>query len=146
MYCKILRLKYIKVHTATRWTIRHSLKLHWFADLLNVTEEVTIHRPNDKSVETLGLWIVTSSVTLIKSANQCSFKLCHLEINPNYSITFQNGGFWFPCSFYQKIQENYSEDKINAVLMTVFLSQAVSPLSQFDCYSCIQSSTQHWQQ
>ena len=26
--------------------IRHSLKLHWFADLMNVTEEVTIHRPN----------------------------------------------------------------------------------------------------
>ena len=43
--------------------------LHWFADLMNVTEEVTIHRPNvstllssafimgelDRSVETLGL-------------------------------------------------------------------------------------------
>ena len=40
------QIKYIKVHTATRWTIRHSLKLHWFADLMNVTEEVTIHRPN----------------------------------------------------------------------------------------------------
>ena len=38
--------KYIKVHTATRWTIRHSLMLLWFADLMNVTEEVTIHRPN----------------------------------------------------------------------------------------------------
>ena len=25
--------------------ITHSLKLHWFADLMNVTE-VTIHRPN----------------------------------------------------------------------------------------------------
>ena len=24
---------------------KHSLKLHWFADLMNVTEEVTIHRP-----------------------------------------------------------------------------------------------------
>ena len=74
--------------------VRHSLKLHWFADLMNVTKEVTIHRPNistllssafirgwwwkalDRSVETLGLWIVTSSVTFIKSANQCSFKLC----------------------------------------------------------------------
>ena len=22
------------------------MKLHWFADLMNVTEEVTIHRPN----------------------------------------------------------------------------------------------------
>ena len=31
---------------ATRWTIRHSLMLLWFADLMNVTEEVTIHRPN----------------------------------------------------------------------------------------------------
>ena len=37
---------YIKVHMATRWTIRHSLMLLWFADLMNVTEEVTIHRPN----------------------------------------------------------------------------------------------------
>ena len=69
-----------------------------------------------------------------------------LRINPKYSITFQNGGFLFPCSFHQEIQENYSEDMIYAVLMTVFLSQAVSPLSQFDCCSCIQSSTQHWQQ
>ena len=25
---------------------RHSLMLLWFADLMNVTEEVTIHRPN----------------------------------------------------------------------------------------------------
>ena len=41
-----VNLKYIKVHTATRWTIRHSQMLHWFADLMNVTEEVTIHRPN----------------------------------------------------------------------------------------------------
>ena len=31
---------------ATRWTIRHSLMLLWFADLMNVTEEVAIHRPN----------------------------------------------------------------------------------------------------
>ena len=30
----------MKVHTATRWTIRHSLMLLWFADLMNVTEEV----------------------------------------------------------------------------------------------------------
>ena len=38
----IVILKYIKVHTATRWTIRHSLKLHWFADLMNVTEIVIV--------------------------------------------------------------------------------------------------------
>ena len=31
---------------ATRWTIRHSLMLLWFADLMNVTGEVTTHRPN----------------------------------------------------------------------------------------------------
>ena len=42
--------KYIKVHTATRWTIRHSLMLFWFADLMNVTKEVTIHRPNVSTV------------------------------------------------------------------------------------------------
>ena len=38
--------QYIKVHTATRWTIRHGLMLLWFTDLMNVTKEVTIHRPN----------------------------------------------------------------------------------------------------
>ena len=26
--------------------MRHSLMLLWFADLMNVTKEVTIHRPN----------------------------------------------------------------------------------------------------
>ena len=33
-------------HMATRWTIEHGLMLLWFTDLTNVTEEVTIHRPN----------------------------------------------------------------------------------------------------
>ena len=37
---------YIKVHTATRWTIRHGLMLLWFTNSMDVTEEVTIHRPN----------------------------------------------------------------------------------------------------
>ena len=41
-----LHLKYIKVHTATRRTMRHRLMPLWFTDLKNVTEEVTIHRPN----------------------------------------------------------------------------------------------------
>ena len=40
----------MKVHTATRWTIRHSLMLLWFADLMNVTEEDTIHRPNVSTI------------------------------------------------------------------------------------------------
>ena len=31
---------------ATRWTIKHGLMLLWFKDLINVTIEVTIHRPN----------------------------------------------------------------------------------------------------
>ena len=35
----------IKVLMAT-WTIRHGLMLLWFTDLMNVTEEVIIHRPN----------------------------------------------------------------------------------------------------
>ena len=42
--------KYIKVHMTTRWTIRHGLMLPWFTDLMNVTEEVTIHRPNDSTL------------------------------------------------------------------------------------------------
>ena len=30
---------YIKVHKATRWTIRHGLMLLWFKDLTNVTKK-----------------------------------------------------------------------------------------------------------
>ena len=98
---RYLSRAYIKVHTATRWTIRHSLKLHWFADLMNVTEEVTIHRPNvstllssafirgDLNAATRGLFIwyllaafflnvgsMNCNFFFIKSANQSSFKLC----------------------------------------------------------------------
>ena len=40
----------------------------------------------DRSVETVGLWIVTSSVTFIKSANQSSIKLC-LNISATEIIT-----------------------------------------------------------
>ena len=43
---ELLKIAYIKVHTVTRWTIRHGLMALWFTDLMNVTEEVTIHRPN----------------------------------------------------------------------------------------------------
>ena len=39
-------VNFIKVDMATRWTIKHGLMLLWFTDLINVTEEVTIHRPN----------------------------------------------------------------------------------------------------
>ena len=35
----------IKVHMTTKWTIKHGLMLLWFTDFINVTEEVTIHRP-----------------------------------------------------------------------------------------------------
>ena len=34
---------YIKVHMATRWAIRLGSMPLWFTDLMNVTEEVTIH-------------------------------------------------------------------------------------------------------
>ena len=37
---------YIKVNMATRRTIRQGLMLLWFKDLMNVTKEVIIHRPN----------------------------------------------------------------------------------------------------
>ena len=35
-----VNLGYIKVDMATRWTIRHSLMLLWFKDLMNVTEKL----------------------------------------------------------------------------------------------------------
>ena len=49
----------------------------------------------DRSVETLGLWIVTSSVTFIKSANQCSFKLCLI------SILLPNTNIWKPLQYFR---------------------------------------------
>ena len=51
-----MTLKYIKVHIATRWTIRHGLMLLWFTDLMNVTEEVTIHRPNVSTLLSIALF------------------------------------------------------------------------------------------
>ena len=33
-------IRYIKVHKATRWTIRHDLMQLWFKDLMNVTEKL----------------------------------------------------------------------------------------------------------
>ena len=35
-----LQIRYIKVHTATRWTIGHDLVLLCFKDLMNVTEKL----------------------------------------------------------------------------------------------------------
>ena len=49
---------------ATRWTIRRGLMLLWFTKAL------------ERSVETLGLWIVTFSFTFVKSVNQSSIKPC----------------------------------------------------------------------
>ena len=46
MIANDMLITYIKVYTATTLTIRHGLMLLWFTDLMNVTEEVTIHRPN----------------------------------------------------------------------------------------------------
>ena len=37
--------QYIKVHMATRWTIRHGLMLLWFKDLINVTEKLQFIDP-----------------------------------------------------------------------------------------------------
>ena len=94
-FCLMRARLHDKKRSRTTWkiyiTFGHSLMLLWFADVVNVTEKVTVHRPNvstllssafirvkalDRSVETLGLWIITSSVTFIKSANQSSIKLC----------------------------------------------------------------------
>ena len=72
----------MKVHTATRRRIRHGLMLLWFADLINVTEEVTI---------------VTSSVT-------CSL----LKI---FLYNSQSGQIHYYCIFYiilQSWQKNFS--------------------------------------
>ena len=43
-FCILKRKKFTPA--MNKISIRHGLKLHWFADLMNVIEEVTIHRPN----------------------------------------------------------------------------------------------------
>ena len=53
----------------TRWTIRHSLNKR-------TAFRSPLMKALDRGVKTLGLGIVTSSVTFIKSANQSSIKLC----------------------------------------------------------------------
>ena len=104
-------IDYIKVHAATKWTIRHSLMLLLYSAHAPLNHDdggllpdaylhlvrkkrplisdhikgplVTVFRSPlmkalDRNVETLGLWIVTSSVTFIKTANQSSIKLCQM--------------------------------------------------------------------
>ena len=39
------RMRFTKVHMATRWTIRHDLMLLWFKDLMNVTEKLQFIDP-----------------------------------------------------------------------------------------------------
>ena len=59
-----LRVKYIKVNMATRWTIRHGLMLLWFIDLMTVPEEVTIHRPNVlKLLSSAFIWVDLNAAT-----------------------------------------------------------------------------------
>ena len=83
---------------------RHRLMLLWFADLMKVTEEVTIQRP-------LDLWIVTSSVTFIKSTNQSSIKLClivHLVAvwTLIYPLNFLGGKIYVLLSFVIQLTNN----------------------------------------
>ena len=77
---KIKILKYIKVHTATRWTIRHSLTLLWFADLMNVTEEVTIHRPNASTLLS-SAFIMTQVDLAFKFPKLNSMRECLIRKN-----------------------------------------------------------------
>ena len=75
--CWSLRVSKKKIHSLT------TISWHVAIDLQSVSKgplvaafRSPLMKALDRSVETLGLWIVTSSVTFIKSANQCSIKLC----------------------------------------------------------------------
>ena len=52
--------------------------LHWFADLMNVTEEVTIHRPN---VSTLlsSAFMLYDAISAV-SGNEAERLLSHLNL------------------------------------------------------------------
>ena len=64
---------YIKVHMATRWAIRLGLMLLWFTDLMNVTEEVTIHRPNVSTLLSRGDLNAATRGPFIRSLISCPF-------------------------------------------------------------------------
>ena len=83
------QIKYIKVHTATRWTIKHGLMLPWFTDFMNVTEEVTIHRPNVSTF--LSSAFIRSEKNYLQSSEFSrprtpNIRTFHLEIQ-NFAMT-----------------------------------------------------------
>ena len=51
----------------------------------------------DRSVETLGLWIVTSSVTFIESVNQSSIKPCLIWTCKELKYVKGSCKCWAPC-------------------------------------------------
>ena len=68
-----LFLRYIKVYKATKWTIKHSLRLLWFKYLITVTEKLQF-RLIGPMID--GVWIFNFSIKLIESLNQNSIKPC----------------------------------------------------------------------
>ena len=52
--------------------------LHWFADLMNVTEEVTIHRPNVSTL--LSSAFMLYDVISVVSGNEAERLLSHLNL------------------------------------------------------------------
>ena len=62
--------------------------LHWFADLMNVTEEITIHRPNVSTLlsSTFMLYDIISAV----SGNEAERLLSHLNsVEPSIQFTLE---------------------------------------------------------
>ena len=83
-------VKYIKVHMAIRWIIRHGLVLLWFKDLMNATYEVTIHRSNLSTLTVQCLHQVGRSVG---GVNMLEFQTKALA---NYWLQFQT----YPTQLY----------------------------------------------
>ena len=60
-----------------------------------------LNKAIDRSVETLGLWIVTSSVTFIKSVNQSSIKPCLIvHLVAMWTLIYFNVMFVFAVIFF----------------------------------------------
>ena len=86
-------LSRIKVHMATRWTIRHGLMLLWFKDVMNVTKKLQfidptfwhssvdfamsfIHRINDYLINSDTVVIILRACTFYNTVVDASVRFC----------------------------------------------------------------------
>ena len=88
--------RYNKVHMATRWTIRHGLMPLWFTDLMNVTEEVTIHRPNVSTLLSSAFITPDAMGMVLRSRTTFSTSHSRFPARQTFFMFFTSSSHWLP--------------------------------------------------